>query len=148
MLGRVFWELFPQAERFVGYLAAHAPRVRGGRKQVSVIDECLLAAAGERPIGVVDLFASPDSAHLPAQRLLHCAGDLTVARRLEAWSRYPKDFPALVRENNTHLLATKYRLTPTGNGLLEELPGLDAAPPFVIGGTTMYDSARPFYVPG
>ena len=147
VLAPVSWTLFPAPERFVDYLEAHAPRDHGGHEQLSAIDASLLAAAADRPIGVVDLFGSPAPAHLPARQLIHCGGDLTVARRLEAWSHHPKNAPALVRENDTHLLATKYRLTPMGRSLIEALPTLDAAPPFVIGGTTMYDSARPFYVP-
>lgn len=149
VVARAGWSLLPDRRGLARFLLSLFPRELDGRKQrLSVVDESLLRSASDDWISPVDVFSSNSRASLPARRWARCAGDAMLARRLGAWSEYPLGDPALevTKDDSSPTFLSRYRLTSKGRSLLEGLPNLREAPPFVVGGAYAYDIERPFCV--
>jgi hypothetical protein len=76
-------------------------------------------------------------------------GDAMLAARLQAWSAWPRNAPALdvrMEDPDAPFFRSQYQLTFAGAALLDELNEVNVAPVMPIGGSLAYSSASPFFL--
>jgi hypothetical protein len=116
------------------------PRL-GAQPQLAPYDLQLLQLLGTEwsstLAAILRLLRSPDD------RLMQVWGDMTLHRRLHAWSRWRRGRYVEHRPSQTDkaFSGLEYRLTEEGERLLTGMPALDLAPPHEFG-------AFRFYTPG
>ena len=83
---------------------------------------------------ILRLLRSPDD------RLMQVWGDMTLHRRLHAWSRWQRGRFVEHRpsQSDQAFSALEYRLTDEGQKLLVGMPAIDSAPPHVFGAFRFY----------
>lgn len=132
---------WPERDRWVGEVPNSLfdvfPRL-DGTLRISAYDQALLELVGTEWSSTMSairrLLKRPDT------RLMQTWGDMTLHRRLHAWSRWKRGRYVEARASQSDLAFSphEYRLTDEGVRLLEILPSLEAAPPFEIGRFRLY----------
>lgn len=143
---------WPRDARWVGEVPeacyAAMPRLERGRLRLSVDDEAML--------GLLDAEAFTDTLRVimrglrgPAGQNTLIRGDLSFARRLDAWARFERgryvERRRSPREDANRFTRWEYRRTPAGTELLQRgLPALTSAPPLHLGGFRLYTWRSPW----
>ena len=113
------------------------PRL-GASPQLAPYDHQLLTLLGTEwsstLTAIMRLLRSPDD------RLMQLWGDMTIHRRLHAWSRWKRGRYVERRhsQSDSAFSEFEYRLTEEGVRLLSGMPTLDVAPPHEFGSFSFY----------
>lgn len=130
------------------YHTGFFPRLANGAFSLSRLDGLLLRQLSQEWQVPARLYAAAMSRAPQLGAWLSHTGDLYVARRLLAWSDHSAGKIVQRRETSpstdAEMLKWAFRWSPGAEGILDALPGIEVAPPVLLGGAVAYDPERPW----